>query len=507
MASFKNPVQWLLDWANGKAGTPRVTEKTALMSAPFWYGVNRISANLGTLPCNLRRTLPNGGSEKLKSDDRYWLFRDRPNVFQSPMVFQQAETKRAIMWGNSRSVIVGTGRQVELLPQPPSRSISGMVDGEKWHCFAPELDSRIVRVDDLMQEMMSNPNKTVMKPDREVLHVQGFGDGVQGLSLIEYARTSLQIALAADDNTLKQNTKGFNGKVMLEAPEGSAYFNDETKAKEFLKDFQDKHGRDGNADAIGLLRNGIKLNVLQMSNKDAEFIEQLKFRRQEAALWLLLESILGDDSSVSYNSLEQKQLAYLTNCLMPWLVRWEQEASRKLLTEGERRNGLAFKFNFSSILRADSQATATVLNSYIQNRVYSPNEVRIKLDENPYDGGDEYENPNITTGTPGTPEPEQLKRIEHQSNAAIVNRLQHMMTIEEKKVSKFLARGDSFEHIDDWYEKWVDTLGNAVEQLGGDWVMAQQHCANSLAYIQRGGKMFDLTGSAEALADQIEGNQ
>jgi hypothetical protein len=79
--------------------------------------------------------------------------------------------------------------------------------------------------------------------------------------------------------------------------------------------------------------------------------------------------------------------------------------------------------------------------------------------------------------------------------------------LRKRKVGKFLARGDSFEHIDDWYEKWVDTLGNAVEQLGGDWVMAQQHCANSLAYIQRGGKTFDLTGSAEALADQIEGNQ
>ena len=71
----------------------------------------------------------------------------------------------------------------------------------------------------------------------------------------------------------------------------------------------------------------------RIGDNGAEFVPTLTFMRQDEALRFLLESIIGDDSSVSYNSLEQKNLAYLQNCLNCWLRVWEEECEVKLLSK------------------------------------------------------------------------------------------------------------------------------------------------------------------------------
>ena len=150
-----------------------------------------------------------------------------------------------------------------------------------------------------------------------------------------------------------------------------------------------------------------------MSASDSQWVEQRLFQRQEVTLLFLLEQILGDDSSVSYNSLEQKNLAYLSNCLMRWLVKWEEEANHKLLSNREKARGLHFfRFNVSALLRADSKTQMETITGYIASRVYSPNEGRELLDMLPYDGGDAYENPAISPGEGGADddtEPEEVQ--------------------------------------------------------------------------------------------------
>ena len=316
----------------GAKGKVRVNATTTLQSAPFWYGINKISGNIGTLPLNVMRDM-DPGAEKAKEHPAYRALRMRPNPYQSPFVFKQTMTQQAISWGNGRAYIHKMGNNYELIPLRPDATVTGMVDGEKWHITKPMADDRVVKFEDLRDD------KTVLLPDSDVLHIQGFGDGITGISLFEVAKRSIGISLGADDRTESQMLKGFTGKIMLEAPADSPHFRTQEQADEFLESFIKKHGSDGDAKDVGLLRGGIKSTVLQMSNKDAEFIEQRRFQRQEAALWLMLESILGDDTSVSYNSEEQKQLAYLKNCLSNWLIRWEEECSFKLLREQEFYSG------------------------------------------------------------------------------------------------------------------------------------------------------------------------
>ena len=492
--------QWLKDiWGTG--GTTRVTAETTLQSPAYWYGINKISGNLGTLPLNVMRSL-DPGAEKMKNHIGWRLMRKRPNAYQTPFVFKQTETARAILWGNSRSYIHRAGQSSELIPLRPDATITGMIEGEVWHCTKPQKDERILTFDNLLDEMMETPDKVVMIPDRDCLHVKGFGDGINGLSLFKVARTTLETSLGADKRAARQQSKGFAGKVMLEAPADSPMGRDEQKAAEFLADFQQKHGEDGSADAIGLLRGGIKANVLQMSNRDAEFIEQQKFGLVQAGLFLMLESILGYDNSVSYNSEEQKQLAYLKNCLSNWLVRWEEECNFKLLSRSQFFGDYYFKFNTGTLLRTDTATTMDTLSKGIASRIYSPNDAREKLDENPYPGGSEYFNPAITPGNgQGQEEPETEE--EPQANAAMIAHLEHLMNVEAKQVNKRLKRGETQAQLDDWYDDWSITLGDAIEKLGGDRIIAQTHCVQNLKFLQRKPDVFDLTGTAELLAKEI----
>ena len=501
MASFNNPVQWMLDYFGSSSGVS-VNAKTTLQVPAFWYGINKISGNVGTLPLNVMRSLNPEGAEKAKTHKAWRVLRKRPNAYQTPMVWKQTETARAILWGNSRSFI-HRGRETELIPLRPDATVTGLVKGEKWHCTMPEKDDRIVLLDDLLEEMTLNPQKSVMISDSDCLHVQGFGDGITGLSLFQVAKNTIEVGLSADKRTATNMKKGFAGKLMLEVPEDSAQFREQKKAEEFLEAFKKLHDADQAADQIGMLRGGIKANVLQMSNKDAEFAATQTANKVDAALFLMLEGILGYSASVSYNSEEQSQLAYLKNCLANWLTRWEEECSFKLLTPSEFYGDYFCKFNVGALLRTDTATTMSTLSQGIASKIFNPNEARAKLDMNPYEGGEMYENPAITPGTHG--ETGETTATENLTpNAGTVQRLQHMMDIEEKRVNQFLKRNDSITQIDEWYEKWVDRLGSTVEQLGGDWTQAQAHCVKSLEYIKRGGDSFSLTGSAEQLAEQIE---
>jgi HK97 family phage portal protein len=315
------------------------------------------------LPCNLHRI--NGRrNEKVLNHLGYRLLRVRPNQYQTPFIFKRQLQCHALLWGNGRAYVHRNGLQTELIPLMPDRTQTMLVEGTKVHFTVVDRDERLPIDIDASQ----NPHKVVDINDADVIHVPGLGfDGVEGKSLISVAAQSWGLGLGAETQERKKQRKGYSGGLMLEAPAG--VFRQEKDAQEFLENFRKDHEGEEKAGRVGMLREGIKANVLAMSNSDAQFIEQRKFQRQDAALWFMLEHILGDDSSVSYSSLEQKNLAYIQNCLSAWLTTWEQELEAKLLTPAETNSGYYFKFNDGALLRGDKAATMTFATAGVTARI------------------------------------------------------------------------------------------------------------------------------------------
>jgi HK97 family phage portal protein len=487
----------------------------AIKYAPVWYAINKIAGHVSQLPLVGHRRLDRG-SERAPDLPAYRLLKRSPNRLQTASVWKEQGMSHALLWGNWRSAIVRRGsRPVELIPLLPDRTDTGLIKGEKWHVTMIDRDERL----SLYRDMEQHPEKQIWLPDDDVFHVPGFGfDGINGMSLFKVAADSWDAGLSAEGQVRSLAKKGFSGSLILESPSGM--FRDEKEAKRFLDFFRSQHDGEENTGKTAMLREGIKANMVAMSGRDSQWIEQRLFQRQEAALWFLLEEIVGDDSSVSYNSLAEKHLAYLTNCLNKWLVKIEQECDNKLLTESQKdRDSHYFKFNTSALMRMDDSKTAEYLSKMVASQIYSPNEAREKLDMNPYEGGDEYVNPAINVKTAVQPEESGEDTPAAASRAAVVSRLRHLIGIEQQRIGQACKAKNFLASVDKFYDKWRESLAAVCEELGGDRDVAVNHCQQSqdalleLTTVTTPVGLSDAVGEltatwadrAEGLADELLG--
>lgn len=453
ITTLRNPASWLLDWFRGSEGNVPVNANSMLGSAAIWYAMQTISGDVAKMPLDVRRLNADGGSDVYLNHPGYRLLRDEPNNYQTADVFKEQLQAHALGWGNGRAVIVRSPSQApsQLIPLMPDRTATVMVEGEKYHITMPYEDDPI-RFQSVVEEVIDDPRvietgETIVLHDRDVLHIVGFGyNGVTGLGVADVLRDSIGNVLQAQRYTRNGMKKGFAGKVMLEAPAG--VFKNEDDAKKFLDMFRERHSLDKDSETVGMLREGIKANVMNMSNVDAQFIEQQKFGRQDVMLIFGLQHIPGDNSSVSYNSLEQKMLAYLASCLDRWLIRWEMQCDCKLRRRGEKTSGnVYYKFNRGTWLQTDMATTAAVLGQLVQNKILSRNEARDKLDKNPVEGGDKFENPAI--------------QVDGQEETT----MKELITVEAKRVVEGTKADDYLAWINKFYSEWQLTLAKSMPRI------------------------------------------
>jgi HK97 family phage portal protein len=498
----------------------RVPPRKAIEYAPVWYAVNKVAGHFSQLPINLHRKLERG-SEIDRDHPGFRLVHNRPNEYQTAPEWKMQGAVSLLLWGNWRNIIIReASRPVELLPMLPDRSASVWYEGVRWH------GTVVCEHDPIAQRLgLTDTSQSIWFKDSDIHFVHGLSlDGLDGINPAAVMSNSLDAGISAEDQVRMLAKKGFSGSLILEAPAGM--FRNTEEAKQFLEMFREAHDGAENAGKTGMLREGIKANMITMSGRDSQWIEQRLFQRQEAAMWFLLEEIIGDDSSVSYNSLAEKHLAYLTNCLNRWLVHIEAALDRSLLTESEKdAMSHYFKFNTNALMRMDPPKQADYLTKLIAARVISPNEAREKLDLNPYDGGDSYENPAITVSQNSQNQAENdaengdLDAESRANRAAIVSRLRHLIGVEQKRVVAAAKTKNFVAALERFYAKWQGSLGNAIEEIGGDATIAAEHCKQSqdqliiLLQSVGDGSLVDAVGEltadwcerAESLAEQITG--
>jgi HK97 family phage portal protein len=301
-------------------------------------------------------------------------------------VGKQVTQSHALGYGDGRLAILRNERMepLGLFPLLPDRTETKVVDNEVWHItkIGPDQQERAYR-------------------DEHVLHIKGLGfDGITGYSVAQMARNSIGLALASE----KHGSYLFKNRAMpgvILETDGKVT---QTDAQQLIRDFDKWHAGVENTAKTGLLHSGVKAKMLGMNNDDAQWLETRKFQRVEIAQWFNLPPHkLGDDSRISYNSLEQENLAYLNGCLLFWFVRWQQECRRKLLTERQKAEDTHyFEFLSDVLVSVDFGTKVEALNKLVAATIFNPNEAREKLNMNHRDGGDKYENPN-TSGGPDRP--------------------------------------------------------------------------------------------------------
>ena len=479
-----------ISWAgfNWDVSMKRVGVNDTLGIPPAWYAHNKLVGDFGRLPIDVKRVEGEGSVNDLEHDG-YRLLREEPNKIQAPTTFKEMLLSHALLNGNGRAAIVRyRGGVSELIPMLPDKTWTVIYQGEKWHVYKPEDQGK----KELFDVWDTDKNGYLVFNDADVLHLPGFSyDGVEGLGLLDLAQITLGTSVEAIRFQNTQTRKGFRGKLLLEAP--PAMFRRQEDAKDFIDAFNATEAGSENAGKAGLLRDGIKANAISMSNNDAQFVELQKFNRQDIGMLFGLEGMPGDGDSTSYNSLEQKQLAYLA-ALDRWLVKFEEQCDTKLRTFQEKRQRATyFKFNRGALLRTDLMTTAEAMSKFIQNRIMNPNECRAKLDMNPYVGGDEFINPAIQTTAEqspdeveDTPEDDAEDEAEGESdssqnvnNRAAEQMLRDLIKTEGNNAINAAGKVGFVAWISRNYGKWESKIADKIEAIGLDRDLARIHCQES----------------------------
>ena len=156
-----------------------------------------------------------------------------------------------------------------------------------------------------------------------------------------------------------------------------------------------------------VLLDGVEFEPFTLNSTDAQFLENRKFQILEIArAFRVPPSMLFELDRATWLNTEQMGREFLVYCLEPWLKALESALRRGLFLPEERKNRV-IRFDRDDLTRADLNTRATVISSLISSRVINPNEGRNWLGLLPYEGGEEFSNPHITTETETPAEPEE----------------------------------------------------------------------------------------------------
>ena len=192
---------------------------------------------------------------------------------------------------------------------------------------------------------------------------------------------------------------------------------------------------------------------------------------------------LNKMGQATFNNLEMMGTHFVQYTMMPWIIRWEQELTRKLLTQGEIDRGLRFKFNVAALIRGDIKTRSEVYAKAIQWGWMTRNEVRALEDQNPIDGLDEPLQPlNMVTvdeaddEDPFADPTDEPTEEDDQRYLVLVSAATRLARKEEKAARKFWKRQDE-QGLLSFYDKHAEHM---AENLAIEPEMARQYCQRQL---------------------------
>lgn len=326
---------WGIGAADENDSGETIDEDSALKIAAFWLGVRIYAEAVGSLPCQMYAGAPGTVAGRAVDHPLERITQLAPNYEQTPAVFFETQQSRAIIYGNAYAEIErdGAGRPVALWPIHPA-ICTPWRDLSTW-----ELSYRVVTA----------AGKYTIDP-ADMVHVPGLGwNGVQGYGVVQYALNSLGMTKAAERYGARLFKQGGTPAGVLTHPGELG-----PKGVETLRnDWERIHSGSGNAHRIAILEEGMKFDKTGVTPEEAQFLELRQFQIVEIARWLNLPPhMLRDLSRATFSNIEQQSAEFITYSLRPWLVKWEQELRRKLLSPAEQSRYF-FRFDVAELLRGD----------------------------------------------------------------------------------------------------------------------------------------------------------
>lgn len=355
----------------GSSGAVVSTDSSMRVAAV--YGCVRvISETVASLPLHIYRRSA-VGKERADNHPLYRLLHDTPNAFQTAMEFREMMQAHLCLRGNAYAYInwVGPNIATELLPLHPDRvTVKQLQDMS------------------LEYEVRNASGGFTTFPAEDILHIRGLSsDGITGRSVLEDARETIGVAISTQEyaGRFYANDATPSLAVTLQGKLGP------DARKRFVETWNETFGGSRNARKTVVLEEGAKVEPIAMTFDDAQFLETRKFQRSEiAGIFRVPPHLIGDLDRATFGNIEHQSIEFVTHCIRPWLVRWEQALSRALFTAP----GTYYpEHAVEGLLRGDIKSRYDAYAIGRTNGWLSANDIRGLENMNRIEGGDVYLQP------------------------------------------------------------------------------------------------------------------
>jgi len=365
--SLANPASWMFDGSASKTGIA-ITEDSAMRLSAVFGAVRVISETIASLPWMVKQDFE--GSTRNAAAHPINQLIHSPNGMMTDFNFRESCQAHLCLHGNAYIAIKRNeaGQPVSLIPVHPDRVKVKVYKDEKFYT-----------IDDGKETF----------DDTEMIHIVGLSfDGIVGKSVIEAARESIGLGLAADQFGGAFFGNGANVNTVLTHP---GRLSDEAY-KRLMASWQRRYAGLDNAHKTAILEEGMNLQKVSISPSESQFLETRQFGVVDIARFFRIPlAYLGSlENSSTRANIEEQGIQFQRNTILPWVKRWEAEFNRKLFPNG---NDYYIRFNMDGLLRGDISSRYSSYATARQWGWLSVNDIRKFEGLDNIDNGDTYLQP------------------------------------------------------------------------------------------------------------------
>ncbi len=311
------------------------------------------------------------GARETPAPDHYlWdVLYKKPNRWQTPMEWEEMGMAHLLLRGNFLNrILVNEDGQIELLPLNPDRvEIRQLANRAIQYIYQPKLGQKVIY------------------SAAEIFHVRGMSlDGVTGVSVLEYAKNAVGLAIASETHGAGLFKGGLVPPIWISRPQGSK-FSDEAK-RNFRQGWRRLHGGAENSVNPPILQDGMEIHELGLSHRDAQWLESRNFQAVEICRFFRVPPhMIGITDPSPKANVEQMSIEFVRYTLGPWACRWCQSIDRDLIDDREKFRA---KINLDDLQKASMTDRYSANNVAIQGGWKTVNEVRASEGLDPVEGGD-----------------------------------------------------------------------------------------------------------------------
>ncbi len=347
---------------------------SGLATAGACIGV--ISQALAAVPLNVYRRTGNGGRERATDHPLYAVLHDAPNGLMTAFEAREMLIASLMISGNAYAALDwnARGQVTALHPLDPGRVLVERLESGR-----------------LRYRVTSNRGSVRIYLQDEMLHLRYrlARDGVMGISPIQQARETFNLALTQQETAAGLAAKGNRPSGALVFPNMMGQAGKDS-ALDKLKAKIEANTATSN---VLVLDGGAEWKSFSMTARDAEFLESRKLTNLDICrIWGVPPTAVGILDHGTYSNVEMESRNLVVRCLAPMARRIEQAMNVALLPLGSRRS-LFVEHDLAGLLRGDMKAR---YDAYRVGREWgwlSPNEIRGLENMPAIDGGDEYLSP------------------------------------------------------------------------------------------------------------------